>query len=422
VQDDDSRRSELLHELLRRTHLSTPSDLAPVVVEQANEAGARDVVLRLADYEQSVLVPLPGSQVDSLEPLSIAGTLPGRAFSASTILPAAADEPGWKRLWIPLLDGTERLGALAMTFPEPASEEVAAVCERDAHLVAMLVVSKGAYSDVFEQARRRRQMTIASELVQSLAPPRVFATVGLVIAGLLEPAYDNGGDALDYAVNDGHAHLGIFDAMGHGLAAAGAAAFALAAYRSSRRGGRNLVQTHQAMTEAVGAQFPDDRFVTALIAELDRRTGSLRWISAGHPPPLLVRGREVLPVGEAGTIAGAFEGEWPAVPVALETGDVLVLYTDGVTDAMGEDERFGERRLQEALGRLEGSVGERLAALRSELEAFERGPQRDDTTVLVLEYRGAQPDEASRPAASSITDSRLQKANRTSERPASSSS
>ena len=91
---------------------------------------------------------------------------------------------------------------------------------------------------------------------------------------------------------------------------------------------------------------------------------------------------------------------------------------------MGEDDRFGERRLRDALGRLEGGVQERLAALRAELEAFERGPQRDDTTVLVLEYRGvgAQPDEPSRRAASSITSARLQNAKRTSERPASASS
>jgi len=142
-----------------------------------------------------------------------------------------------------------------------------------------------------------------------------------------------------------------------------------------------------------------------------------------------VRGREVLPVGDAGTIAGAFDGErWPAAPVVLEPGDLLVLYTDGVTDAMGEDERFGEQRLVEALGRLEGTVGERLEALRAELEAFERGPQRDDTTVLVLGYRGPthpggdQAAEASRAAASSMTDARLQNAKRTSERPASSSS
>jgi sigma-B regulation protein RsbU (phosphoserine phosphatase) len=166
---------------------------------------------------------------------------------------------------------------------------------------------------------------------------------------------------------------------------------------------------------------------TVVCAELRERgdgTAVVTLASAGHPPPLLVRGRDVMPVGEPGTIAGAFEGEWPAVGVELEAGDVLVLYTDGVIDAMGEDERFGEQRLQEALGRLEGGVGERLAALRGELEAFERGPQRDDTTVLVLEYRGAgaQPAEASRLAASSITDSRLQNANRTSDRPASSSS
>jgi hypothetical protein len=91
---------------------------------------------------------------------------------------------------------------------------------------------------------------------------------------------------------------------------------------------------------------------------------------------------------------------------------------------VGQDERFGEPRLREALGRLEGDVGERLAALRAELEAFERGPQRDDTTVLVLQYRGAgdQAADASRRAASSMTSGRLQNAKRTRSRPASGSS
>jgi serine phosphatase RsbU (regulator of sigma subunit) len=64
-----------------------------------------------------------------------------------------------------------------------------------------------------------------------------------------------------------------------------------------------------------------------------------------------------------------------------------VLYTDGVIDAMGEEDRYGEARLHAALARLEGGAADRLDALRGELEAFERGPQRDDTTVLVLAYR-----------------------------------
>jgi sigma-B regulation protein RsbU (phosphoserine phosphatase) len=167
---------------------------------------------------------------------------------------------------------------------------------------------------------------------------------------------------------------------------------------------------------------------TVICAELRNRgdgTAVVTMASAGHPPPLRVRGAEVVPVGEAGTIAGAFDGEsWPVARVELEAGDLLVLYTDGVTDAMGEDERFGEQRLREALARLDGEAGERLADLRAELEAFERGPQRDDTTVLVLEYRGGgdQPAAASRRAASSMTSGRLQKAKRTRFLPADGSS
>jgi serine phosphatase RsbU (regulator of sigma subunit) len=79
---------------------------------------------------------------------------------------------------------------------------------------------------------------------------------------------------------------------------------------------------------------------------------------------------------------------WPAATAVLNPGDVVVLYTDGVLDAVGERDRFGEQRLRDAVAELTGSVEERLAGLDARLEAFQRGPQRDDTTVLVLEYRG----------------------------------
>jgi hypothetical protein len=90
-------------------------------------------------------------------------------------------------------------------------------------------------------------MTIASELVWALPPPLVFATHGLALAAMLEPCYDNGGDALDYAVNDRMLHVAVF-AMGHGLAAAGVAAFALSAYRHSRRSGSGLLETYAQCT------------------------------------------------------------------------------------------------------------------------------------------------------------------------------
>ena len=221
----------LLDGLLRRTHLSTPSDVPAVIAEEARCIGARDVALYLVDYELSMLMPVSDGAADVGEPLSIAGTVAGRAFASTTILRVPGDAPGQQHLWLPLLDGTERVGVMGMSFDERAlSDRIVAACERYAHLVAILVVTKAAYGDAFEAVRRRQPMTIASELVWGLAPPLVFATDGLALAAMLEPCYDNGGDALDYAVNDRMLHVAVFDAMGHGLAAAGVAAFALSAY------------------------------------------------------------------------------------------------------------------------------------------------------------------------------------------------
>ncbi len=174
---------------------------------------------------------------------------------------------------------------MEMLFGDAADclpEATLALCERYAHLVAMSVVTKTAYGDDFEIVRRRQPMTIASELLWQLVPPLAFATDDLVIAGLLEPCYDNGGDAFDYAVNRGMLHAAVFDAMGHGLPAAGAAAFALSAYRHSRRCGDALVKTYAAMDSALSEQFWV-RFVTALIAELEIASGRFCWLSAGHP-------------------------------------------------------------------------------------------------------------------------------------------
>jgi len=105
---------ELLHELLRRSHLSTPSDLAVVVADQARSIGARDVVLYLIDYEQGALVPVPGDAVGCGAPLSVAGTVAGRAFSSTSISHSKGDVPGLQRLYLPLLDGTERVGVIGI--------------------------------------------------------------------------------------------------------------------------------------------------------------------------------------------------------------------------------------------------------------------------------------------------------------------
>jgi serine phosphatase RsbU (regulator of sigma subunit) len=265
---------------------------------------------------------------------------------------------------------------------------------RFAHLVAMLVIAKGAYGDVFEIVRRREPMTIASELARSLAPPTVFATDDLSLGIMLEPCYDNGGDAVDYATDDRVLHVGIFDAMGHGLAAAGVAAFAVAAYRHSRRAGRDLMETHASMHDAVGRQFPEERFVTAIIARLELDSGRLTWINAGHPPPLILRGGRhprLLESPATTPLGVALGGVATVTTAALEPGDLVLLYTDGLTDARDRDgELFRIDRLARFIEH-EAAAGypapETLRRLRAGIVGRRRAELRDDASAVLFEWR-----------------------------------
>jgi Stage II sporulation protein E (SpoIIE) len=398
----DASVAAMLNELLRRTYLSAPSDLAAVIAEQARRIGARDLVVYLIDYEHRTLVPLGDPQRADLAPLSVAGTIAGRAFRTTSILRSSSPERDRERLWLPLLDGTERLGVIDMAFDDGAiTERTVTVCERYAHLAAMLIATKAAYGDTFEATRRRQPMTIASELLWQLTPPLVFATDRLVLAAMLEPCYDNGGDALDYAVNHGVLHVGVFDAMGHGLPAAGVAAFALSAYRNSRRRGYGLLDTYAAMDHAVGDQFPGTRYVTAVIAQLDLEAGRLRWISAGHPPPLIIRNRRLtrtLSAPPASPLGIPLDGP-PAVVAeqSLEPGDLLLLYTDGLTEARHRDgQMFTEAGLGEFIEReaaARQTAPETLRRLRHAIVDRQPGQLKDDATAVLVEWRrGAEAD------------------------------
>jgi hypothetical protein len=392
----DACVADTLNELLRRTYLSAPSDLAAVIAEQARPLGASDVVLYLIDYEQRMLVPLADPTREDLKPLSVEGTIAGRAFRTTSVLRSSSEGGKGERLWLPLLDGTERMGVIDMAFDHgPIPERTALLCERYSHLTAMLIATKAKYGDAFEVPRRRQPMTIASELMWQLAPPLVFATDRLVLAAMLEPCYDNGGDALDYAVNDGVLHVGIFDAMGHGLAAAGVAAFALSAYRHSRRRGYGLLETYASMDAAVRDQFPGDRYVTAVIAQLHLETGRLTWVSAGHPPPLVIRHARLtrtLSAPPAAPLGIPLEG--PPAELAeesLEPGDLLLLYTDGLTEAR---QRNGEMFTVPGLGQFverEAAAGqtapETLRRLRQTIVERQAGELKDDATAVLVEWR-----------------------------------
>jgi hypothetical protein len=395
--DFDARVGVMFQEVLRRAHLSAPEDLGRVMAEEARRIGVDSLVVYVVDYEQRALVPVPAPDLKDGAPLSIQGTVAGRSFATTQILDVENDAGTGRRLWIPLLDGTERIGVLRLTVggSDRVPESLVAACERYAHFIALMVVSKSAYTDFFERLRRTAPMTLASELVWELVPPLVLASDDFVLSALLEPCYDIGGDAFDYALDAGVLHVAVFDAMGHGLPAAGMASLALSAYRHSRRNGDTPAAAYTAIDAALADQDLASRFVTALIAELQIATGELRWVSAGHPAPLLLRGGRLIKALDVSPSPPLALQLAPGPPLegreSLEPGDMLLLYTDGLTEARQPGgELFTVERLGEFIEREAASgraAPETLRQLREAIIERGAGALSDDATAVLVEWR-----------------------------------
>ena len=375
-------------QLLDRSHTTAPYDLGPMIVAEVTAAGARNVGIWLHDYDQRMLHPLalPDHQ-PQVEPID--GSVAGRAFTLHTVV--ETDDPdGGHRLWLPLLDGTDRVGVLALTL-DTVDDDIRGYVRRLAGNVAHLLFSKSLYTDDYHRLRRHRPFTLAAEMQWSLLPPLAITTPQVSIAGLLEPAYRIAGDSFDYALNAEGLHFAIFDAMGHGLTSAIMASTAISAYRHARRSGIELERMYGHLDGIMGQQFGEDTFATAQLATLDVDTGMLRWVNAGHPAPLLVRSHRAvrfltseptLPVGFGG-------GPQTAAQEQLEPGDLLMVFTDGFVEHRDDaGEMFGEDRLAERLVRHLSEdlpTAEVLRRLNRELLEMvgADGPADDATLVLV---------------------------------------
>jgi phosphoserine phosphatase RsbU/P len=377
--------------MLEEVHLATPGQLPDVVALAARELGWA-TAMYLVDDEQRHLVPLPVAGAVGGEPLSIDGTLAGRAFRLVEPVVAHGGDPA---VWLPLLDGTHRLGALRVTAPagtDLTDPAVAEGCRLLAHLAGHLVAAKLPYGDALSRLTRTRERTVATELLRDLLPPLTFGCEGLVVSAILEPCYDVAADAFDYSVVDDVAHLAVFDATGHDLDGTVLAAVALAALRNSRREGRDLAATVRTIDRIVTDQGGRRLFVTGVVGELDLRTGRLRYVNAGHPLPLLMRHGQVVKrlAGGRRTILGLGRDDVPVGEEWLEPDDTVVLYTDGITEARDDQRRmFGVERL---VGHLERSAAaglpapEMLRRLAHDVLDHQRGVLQDDATLVVAQW------------------------------------
>ena len=402
--DDAGRRSRheslgerLLGSLLDRAHVMPPRLIGPLIAQEIVAVGGRDVSIYLQDYDQAALLPLAGEGLVVGEPQPMDASLAGRAFTSDS--PVEHTEPdGATRLFLPLLDGSDRIGVLTFTLPR-VDDDDRRLARRLAGLVADMIVTKGLYTDTFYNTRRTQPMSLPAQLQWQLLPPLTMTTPRVAVAGILEPAYDVGGDSFDYALNEDVLQLAIIDAMGHELDAATLATVAIAAYRQARREDVSLTDLYASMDSAISAQFGEDRFVTAQMGELDTETGELTWVNAGHPAPLLLRGRRIVRVLDGPTtLPVGFGGATPLVQtLQLEPGDRVLFFTDGVfEERLASGERFGERRLHDLVERasaVTSSVQETVRRLSLTLMAGRNGKTSDDASMFLVQWTGPEGED-----------------------------
>ena len=368
-----------------------PPETLPSLAAAAGRALGVEVGVYLVDQEQHQLVPVPPEGAGDRARLDVEGSLAGRAFRTVQIL--SSNRGNRPRLWVPLLDGADRLGVLEVGLSSPADLYDPALrdqCRWLASLLGHLIVSKEHYGDDLQRYRMSRPRRPSAELIWQQLPPMTAATGAFTVAGMLEPTYEVGGDVFDFALSAHTVSVAIFDAVGHGLPAGLMACAALAGYRSARRDGQGVYAQGRAIDDALAAGgFDGGTFVTGILGELDVASGRFRYVNAGHPPPLLVRdARVVRELGKGRRLPFGLETQGLTVAEEfLQPGDWLALYTDGLVEARdAAGAWFGEERLVEMLTHEIASgqpPPETVRRLNRAVLAHQSGLLKDDASILL---------------------------------------
>ncbi len=247
----------------------------------------------------------------------------------------------------------------------------------------------------FQQERLERELQLAMEIQQRFQPTAPPVVSGYEFQGISFPCYEIGGDYYDFIKrDDGRLVIALGDVSGKGTAAALLMSSLHASIHAQTGSHDTLVETISAVNRYLADNIPSNRFVTLFYAELDPESGALSFLNAGHNPPLIVHA--------AGTVEQLASGGLPLGIKAdadyregrttLQPGDVLVIYSDGVTEAASPNgEEFGPTRLYEVVSR---NVDASAAGIRDRIESaltkFSQGTQAADDITLVIVKRQAE--------------------------------
>src|SRR5689334_13861549 len=243
-----------------------------------------------------------------------------------------------------------------------------------------------------ERERLERELQLASEIQQRFQPTAPPHVNGYELQGISFPCYEIGGDYYDFIEReDGRLVIALGDVSGKGTAAALLMSSLHAAIHAQSASHNSLVATISAVNRYLADNIPANRFVTLFYAELDPESGALSFLNAGHNPPLIVHAAGTVEQLASGGLPLGIkrDAEYREGRTQLQNGDVLVIYSDGVTEAQSPSgEEFGSTRLYEVVSRnIEASAAGIRDRIESSLTKFAQGTSAADDITLVIVKR-----------------------------------
>ncbi len=248
--------------------------------------------------------------------------------------------------------------------------------------------------EVAQRERLNREVEIAREVQERLFPQILPAIAGLDYAGHCRPALGVGGDYYDFlALPQGHLGVAIGDVSGKGIAAALMMASLQASLRGeATRAPENLAAAVSSINRLVYETSAENRYATFFYGQYDPATGTFDYVNAGHNPPMLFHSADgkwsVTRLDIGGTVVGLVKSfPYQQGSVRLTHGDILVAYTDGISEAMNaSEEEWGEDRMMNTVESCNGlPARELLHHVFTAADAFVAGAkQHDDMTLVVL--------------------------------------
>ncbi|MFA6025628.1 MAG: SpoIIE family protein phosphatase [Ignavibacteriaceae bacterium] len=257
-------------------------------------------------------------------------------------------------------------------------------------LAIISLENKRLFQEALEKQKLEEELEIAKGIQRNLLPKEIPQLTNFQISAVSISSKQVGGDYYDIIkAEDGRYFIGIGDVSGKGVPASLLMANLQAFLKSITKQGYDIAASTSIINDLVSENTTDGRFITFFWLLLDDQKKEITYVNAGHNPPLLIRDKKIIYLDKGGMLLGVMKSFMPyeSETIQLEKDDILVMFTDGVTEAKNiNDEEFSDQKLENILTqKMFSSSDDILSEIKRSIDEFVAGePQSDDITMITI--------------------------------------